>query len=121
MQRGKFLHTEKIKDHKCNSNDVDLSVYGVFETLKVEWRYYVISYYNKPNNSFMLTTEVCTCNYNQEATYETITRYGKKFETKEDGIKFIQEYKIKWETGSNNTIQEVREQKLDELLDKKNV
>ena len=36
---------------------------------------------------------------------------------KEEGIKFIQEYKIKWETGSNNTTEELRDQKLDELLD----
>jgi hypothetical protein len=41
MRRGKFLHTEKIKDHKYNGSDVDLSVYGVFETLKTEWKYYV--------------------------------------------------------------------------------
>jgi hypothetical protein len=81
MQRGKFLHTQKIKDHKSGGNDVDLSVYGVFET-----------------------------------TYDTITRYGKKFETKEEGVKFIQEYKIKWETGSNSTTQEVRDQKIDDIL-----
>jgi hypothetical protein len=98
---------------------VDLSVYGVFDTLKVEWKYYVISSYNRPNNSFTLTTDVCTCSFNLEATFDNIIKYGKKVETKEDGVKFSQEYKIKWETGSNNTIQEVREQKLDELLDKK--
>jgi hypothetical protein len=121
MRRGKFLHTEKIKDHKYNGSDVDLSVYGVFETLKTEWKYYVISYYNKPNSSFILTLDVCTCSFNIEATFDNITKYGKKFETKEDGIKFIQEYKIKWETGSNNTIQEVREQKIDDILDKENV
>jgi len=45
-------------------------------------------------------------------------RYGKEFKTKEEGYKFIQDYKIKWETGSNNTSEEVRDQKLDELLDK---
>jgi hypothetical protein len=27
MQRGKFLYTQKIKDHKSNGNDVDLSVF----------------------------------------------------------------------------------------------
>jgi predicted DNA-binding protein YlxM (UPF0122 family) len=117
MQRGKFLYTQKIKDHKSGGNDVDLSVYGVFETVKVEWKYYVISYYNKPNSSFMLTMDVCGCSYNQEATYDSITKYGKKFETKEEGIKFIQDYKIKWETGSNNTIQEVRDQKIDDILE----
>jgi hypothetical protein len=73
----------------------------------------------EPNNSFMLTMDVCVCSYNQEATYDSITKYGKKFETKEEGIKFIQDYKIKWETGSNNTIQEVRDQKIDDILEDK--
>ena len=117
MQRGKFLHQQKIKDHKTSSVDIDLGIYGIFNTLKVEWKYYVISYYNKPNNSFMLTSDVCNCSYNQEATYESITKYGKEFKNKEEGIKFIQDYKIKWETGSNNTTEELRDQKLDELLD----
>ncbi len=67
----------------------------------------------------MLTMDVCVCSYNQEATYDSITKYGKKFETKEEGIKFIQDYKIKWETGSNNTIQEVRDQKIDDILEDK--
>ena len=119
MNRGKFLHTEKIKDHKSGSNDVDLSVYGVFETSKVEWKYYVISHYSRPNSSFFLTMDACSCTYNQEATYESICKYGKKFNTKEEGIQFIQEYKIKWETGSNNTTQEVRDKKIDDLLEDK--
>ncbi len=118
MQRGKFLFTQKIKDHKCNANDVDLAVYGIFNTQKVEWKYYVISYYNRPNSSFMITSDVCLCSYNQEASFETIARYGKEFKTKEEGYKFIQDYKIKWETGSNNTTEEVRDRKLDELLHK---
>ena len=65
----------------------------------------------------MLTIDVCNCSYNQEATYDSIVRYGKEFKTKEEGIKFIQDYKIKWETGSNNTTQEVRAKKLDDILD----
>jgi hypothetical protein len=118
MQRGKFLFTQKIKDHKTSTIDVDLAVYGIFNTQKVEWKYYVISYFNRPNSSFMITSDVCSCSYSQEATYESISRYGKEFKTKEEGYKFIQDYKIKWETGSNNTTEEVRDQKLDELLDK---
>ena len=33
--------------------------------------------------------------------------------------KYIDDFKIKWETGSNNTIQEVRDQKLKELTDER--
>jgi hypothetical protein len=116
MQRGKFLYQQKIKDHKTSNIDIDLGIYGIFNTLKVEWKYYVISYFNK-QSGFMITSDVCNCSYSQDATYESISRYGKEFKTKEEGIKFIQDYKIKWETGSNNTTEELRDQKLDELLD----
>lgn len=118
MQRGKFLHTEKIKGHQTNGHDVDLSVYGIFMTNLVKWKYYVISYCTLPGNSYKLTTDVCSCSYIMEATYENIERFGKEFKTKEEGVKFIHDYKIKWETGSNNTTEEMRDKKLDDLLDK---
>ena len=117
MQRGKFLYQQKIKDHKTSGVDIDLGVYGIFHTEKVQWKYYVISYFTKSGGSFMLSSDVCSCSYAQEASYDTIYRYGKEFKTKEEGYLFIQEYKTKWETGSNNTTEEVRDQKLDELLD----
>jgi uncharacterized protein YqgV (UPF0045/DUF77 family) len=50
-------------------------------------------------------------------TFDSINRHGKEYKTIEDAKKFIQEYKVKWETGSNNTTQEVRAKKLDDILD----
>jgi len=35
MNKGRFLHEEKIKDHS------NIGVYGIFSTTKVEWKYYV--------------------------------------------------------------------------------
>ncbi len=109
MNKGRFLHEEKIKDHS------NLAVYGIFSTTKVEWKYYVISYNTTANGGVKLTPELCS--YAQEATYETIARQGKEYKTVEDAKKFIQEYKVKWESGSNNTTQEVRAKKLDDILD----
>jgi hypothetical protein len=108
MNKGRFLHEEKLKDHS------NLGVYGIFSTTKVEWKYYVISY-NVNGNKITLTSELCS--YSQEATYETILRHGKEFKTLEEGKQFIQNYKVKWESGSNNTTQEVRDKKLDDILD----
>jgi len=108
MNKGRFLHEEKIKDHS------NVGVYGIFSTTKVEWKYYVISY-NTSANGVKLTPELCS--YTQEGTYESITRHGKECKTVEEAKQFIQEYKIKWETGSNNTTQEVRAKKLDDILD----
>ena len=111
MERGRFLHEEKIKNHN------NLGVYGIFNTIKVEWKYYVISYIIKSSsNNIFLTSEICS--YSQEATFDSVRRYGKEFKTKEEGVQFIQDYKIKWETGSNNTTEEIRDKKLDDILDK---
>jgi hypothetical protein len=109
MNKGRFLHEEKIKDHS------NVGVYGIFSTTKVEWKYYVISYNATANGGLKLTSELCS--YVQEATFESVARYGKEYKTVEEAKQFIQEYKIKWETGSNNTTQEVRAKKLDDILD----
>jgi hypothetical protein len=109
MLKGRFLHEEKLKDH------FNLGVYGIFNTTKVHWKYYVISYELAPNNSIRLTGELCS--YGQLASYESIEKNGKEFATKELAKEFIQQYKIKWETGSNNTQQEVRAEKLNNILD----
>lgn len=109
MEKGRFLHEEKLKDHS------NLGVYGIFSTKKIEWRYYVISYNVNNSNKVFLTSEICS--YTQEATFDNIVRCGKEFKTSEEAKEFIQTYKIKWESGSNNTTQEVRAKKLDDILD----
>jgi len=109
MNKGRFLHQEKLKDHS------DIGVYGIFSTTKVEWKYYVVSYNTNINNKINLTSELCA--YPQEATYESIARHGKEFKTVDEAKEFIQTYKIKWESGSNNTTQEVRDKKLDDILE----
>ncbi len=65
-------------------------------------------------NITQLTDDICT---NTMFTIENILLHAKKFDVMEDAKKYIDDFKIKWETGSNNTIQEVRDQKLKELTD----
>lgn len=115
MQKGRFIYNQKLKDYKFNGKDIELGIYGIFDTKKVKWNYFIISYYND-GSGFRLTEDVCTrcCT----ATYDTIEGFGKQVTNKEEGVKFIQEYKIKWETGSNNTTEEIRDKKLDDILDK---
>jgi len=109
MEKGRFLYEEKLKDHS------NLGIYGIFSTKKVEWKYYVISYAINSSNKLFLTSEIC--GYSQEATFDNVVKSGKEFKTIEEGKDFIQIYKIKWESGSNNTTQETRSKKLDEILD----
>ena len=109
MQKVRFLYEQKLKDHP------EIGVYGIFDTRKVSWSYYVISFENVVSGGIRLSPEIC--GYSSNASYETVEKQGKKFNTKEESIKFIEDYKIKLETGSNNTTEEIRDQKIDELLE----
>lgn len=109
MLKGRFLHEEKIKDHN------NLGVYGIFNTTKVAWKYFVISYELDPRGVIRLTSELCS--FGQPASYDSIEKSGKEVTDVESGKEFIQQYKIKWETGSNSTQQKIREDKLNNLLD----
>lgn len=109
MIKGRLIYQDKIKDHP------NIGVYGIFNTNKVSWRYFIISYSSTSNGGLELTGELCS--YKQTATFDSIERYGKEVNTVDDGKKFIQNYKIKWETGSNNTTEQIREEKLSNILD----
>ena len=115
MIKGKFLHTNMIKDYQKGGVDIQFSVYGLFDTEKVLWTYRVISHI-PDGKGFRLTGDIC--GYDNPGTLDTIKNYGKKFDTKEDGVQYIQEFKDKWEYGSNDTRQEKRDKKIDDILDK---
>lgn len=109
MKHGKVLHTVDIKDLNFK-----LTIYGIFDTVKVMWDYYVISNHI---SSKSLTRDVCTrMSYNMEASIDNISTYGKKISTVEEGQIFCDEFKIKWESGSNNTTQEIRDKKINDVL-----
>lgn len=115
MNRHKKLFSTKITGYeKCDKQDIEFSVYGIFDTIKVKWDYYVISSVSNITNKMFLTEDICGRYI--PADMDSLVRYGKKFQTKEEGQTFIEEFKIKFETGSNNTQQEVRDKKIDEIL-----
>ena len=106
MLKGRFQLQEKLRDHS------DVGIYGIFDTEKVLWKYYVISFENK-GNTFYLTSELCP--FYEKATYDTVKRQGKEFKTCEEAREWILDYKTKWESGSNNTTEEIRDKKLGDL------
>jgi hypothetical protein len=98
------------------SYDVHLSVYGIFDTHAVNWTYYICSYIDK-GNTLYLTDDIRTTNNSQSyMCVSSITSCGKKVNSSEEGLKFIEEFKMKWETGSNDLLSEVRDKKLNEIL-----
>ena len=109
--KGKFLHTEKVVDYpKFMGNEILFSLYGVFDTTSTLWSYWVISHSNGK-----LTNDLCTSTLNLNVDVYNV-KSGKNFKTKEEGIQFIKEFKIKWETGSNDTLSEMRDRKIDNII-----
>lgn len=112
---GKFLYNLTVKGIR-NGNDLELGVYGLFNTEKVFWTYYMVSYYKNSKGDLYFTDDVCSTPYTLEATYEYIRKYGKNCTTVDEGKQYLETFKMKWESGSNNTTSEMRDKKLDELL-----
>ena len=111
---GKFLYKLSIKGIR-NGDDLETGVYGLFNTDKVLWTYFIISYYTN-NNRVLLTNDICNASYLIEITYDNIKKYGKPCNTVDEGKQYLEDFKMKWDSGSNNTTSEMRDKKIDEIL-----
>ncbi len=111
MIKWKRLYTTKINDYKRDNKDVEFSVDGLFDTHKIHWIYFAVSHQGSE-----MTTDICS--YGAPNTIDNINRYAKKFNTKEEAIAFLLDFKDKWEYSSNDTRLEKRDKKIDEILDK---
>jgi hypothetical protein len=111
--KGKILHTEDIKNYQTNfGEDIQFSIYGVFNTDSVEWKYYAISHVKNK-----ITSDICNTNVINSNTIDVYNvKSGKYFQTKEEGIKYLKDFKIKWETGSNDTLTEIRDKKINDII-----
>ena len=122
---NKVLHTIKPKDLKkriisgstATEYDIYLAIVGIFETKKAHWVHYLVSAFTL-NNKMYITNDVCDISYTEynDATINNIQAYGRKIQSIEEGLKWAEDFKVKWETGSNDTIAEKRDQKLNEIL-----
>lgn len=116
-KRSKILYEIDIKDHKDKSGeDIKLGVYGVFDTNTIHWTYYIMSFYMKGNNIF-LTEDLCESSI--QLNIYNVSKDCTDVPSVDDGIRFINEYKSKWETGSNDPRDKIREEKITEILDDK--
>ena len=101
------------------NHQVILITFGIFDTQSAHWKYYLTSCIDR-NGEVYLTDEVCkfssTSSSTSVATTGTIQMYGRELKTSEEGIKWAEEFKMKWESGSNDLLSEVRDKKLDEIL-----
>lgn len=113
---GKFLYNLIVKGIR-NGSDLELGVFGLFNTEKVYWTYYMVSFYkNATSATLWMTDDICSTSYVQEASYENIRKYGKVCNSVDEGKQYLESFKMKWDSGSNNTTSEMRDKKLDEIL-----
>ena len=113
---GKMLYSTEVDGMKCGNNTIKVGVYGIFTSTpaKGNWEYYLISYI-KNGNDIVLTEE--WHGYQIDATYLSIIKHSKKVQTLEEGKLICEEYKSKWISGSNDTLQHKRNEKLNDILE----
>lgn len=122
MKRGKILHDTVLKDYTYThtKNDVHLCAYGLFDTEKALWKYYILSYADtmgSGNNKLVEDVAIKRLSEPMVFSVYNIENYFYSKPTLEECIQYIEDYKIKWETGSNSSTQEQRDKKLKEILD----
>ena len=123
MMYHKILSKLEPKDMKkvidSSSYQIVIIVFGLFETQTAHWEYYLTSCIDK-NGTVHITDEISKLNLHTgryiTATTNSISTYGRKLKTLEEGVKWSEEFKMKWESGSNDLLSEVRDKKLDEIL-----
>ena len=113
----KTLYTTKVDGMKSGGNDINVGVCGIYKTDSGtgKWRYYAISYTTNSTKS-ILTND--WHQYNMDATLQNIKTHSKEVSSIEDGKKMCDEFKSKWMSGSNNTTEYIRDEKLKEILEK---
>ena len=114
MKRSKWLFNTTLADCKTNGSDTKLGVVGIFDTEKTHWKYYVVSYYVNSLSNFKTSQDLCGYS-GYDLDMQAVQKYGKEYPSLEEGKIFIEEFKTKWETGSNSTLEEKRDKKLNDL------
>lgn len=118
MVKSKIFYKKDPKDYQTsylnNNHQVSLIIVGLFDTEKVFWEYYVISTIGK--TELKITEDLKSMPYSScDANPTNVKKYGKQFKSIEEGKEFIDEFIIKWETGSNDSKRELRDKKIEEL------
>ena len=117
MKRSKVLYKTTIAGyHTQKGSDIYLSVVGIFDTEKAFWDYFVTSFFRDNNMTYITNDIKQTVGTDNVLNNNNIYRYGKKVNSINEGKLFIDDYKIKWETGLNNTLQEKRDKILSDIL-----
>jgi len=103
--------------------NIHLGIFGVFDTFNVKWTYYVCPFIKEKFLFFTIRVKITNDILlgNNSTTTESpdirnLAKFGKKFNSIKESSDFINDFKIKWETKSNDSKSVIREDKLKEIL-----
>lgn len=102
--------------HEGINHDVCLMIHGIFDTIELNWIYYLNSIITI--DKLLYQTSDISNNVAGVAnlTQASVTR-GIKFETIEEALEFANSFKTKWESGRNITKAEIRDKKISQITD----
>jgi hypothetical protein len=113
MIREKILYSVGANGLNYNGQLVELCVIGLFDTESANWSYYVCSLITAAKGK-MFTLDMHK--YELPYSISNIQNYSRRFKTIETGKEVINTFRDKWETGSNEPKQEVRDNKITDIL-----
>jgi len=130
MKYEKLLYKATPKDFKRKFEygmstgssivDINIHLYGIFDTNIVKWTYFISSVVQHGNSNY-ISNDIQSGSSKISGQFTThsvfnIETFGLQFKSKEEAIKWVEDFKMKWETGSNDLVSEQRDKKLDEIL-----
>lgn len=115
MTKIRIFSQEKLKEYKFSGSDVNIGIIGSFDTIKVHWRYFAALLINSSGVNYLISDLVDSNSNYYAISLSSLSSYSKEFKTLDESKLFTNDFKVKWETGSNNTTQEIRDKKLEEL------
>jgi len=134
MTKSRFLYSVDLQGYERYGRKISLNVVGLFNTHDVSWNYYVVSTFNRSGlfidnfsinfgNRMFITDDVVADYKNISSSgvslidVTKISRFGIDFDDDlELAKKYVDDFKLKWETGSNNISQEIRDKKLKDII-----
>lgn len=118
---SKLINKVEPKDLKSyyssRSFQLFIATFGIFNTQTATWKYYLVSCIDN-KGEIILTPDVGKASNFVNGTVGNLQLFGRELKTAEEGLKWAEEFKMKWESGSNDLLSEVRDKKLDEILNK---
>ncbi len=125
MIKDKLLYKQTPKGYTRYYSDknrqIDVCVYGLFDSLNIKWEYYVVSLFCvnswSSGANYWLTDDISNrkngiCKIGEYA----ISSYGRCFPSLDDAKVYVDKFKTCWETSLNIDSQEMRDKKLKELI-----